>query len=116
MGYSTYHKLSTKNVTDEQNKKLLQMFQEGYDEQNKDWDWTVAEFNGIDIGESSKWYDCDNDMKELSAREEYLNVLFILEGEGDTNEDIWKAYFKNGKMQKEYAKITFDEFDESKLK
>jgi antitoxin component YwqK of YwqJK toxin-antitoxin module len=115
MGYSTYHKLSTKGATEKQNEKLLQMFQDGYDEYDKDWDWTVAEFNGEDIGESAKWYDSDQDMKELSSREEYKDVLFILEGEGEENDDIWKAYYKNGKVQKEYARITFDEFDESKL-
>ena len=115
MGYSTYHKLSTKGATKEQDEKLLKMFEDSYDEYNKGWDWTVAEFNGVDIGESSKWYDSDKDMKELSSREEYKDVLFILEGKGDSNEDMWKAYFKNGKMQKVYAEFTLQDFDEYKL-
>lgn len=59
MGYSTYHTLSTKSATKEQDEKLLKMFEEGYDEYNKDWDWTVAEFNGVSIGESAKWYESD---------------------------------------------------------
>jgi hypothetical protein len=116
MGYSTYHKLSTKGATELQNEKLLKMFEDEIDDYSKDWDWTVAEFNEAEIGEASKWYESDQDMKELSSREEYKDVLFILEGEGEDNDDIWIAYYKNGKVQKEYAKITFDEFDETKLK
>jgi hypothetical protein len=45
MGYSTYHKLTTKDATKEQNEKLLKMFEDGYDKYDKDWDWTVAEFD-----------------------------------------------------------------------
>lgn len=112
MGYDTYYKLRTKNASKEQEEKLLKMFQDACDEYNKDWDWTVAEFNGVDIGEASKWYDCDNDMRELSAREEYKDVLFILDGEGMENEDIWTSYFKNGEMKTLYAEINIPEFDE----
>ena len=115
MGYSTYHTLSTKGATKEQDEKLLKMFEEAEDEYGKDWDWTVAEFNGVDIGESSKWYESDEDMKILSSREEYKDVLFILDGEGESSGDIWKKYYKNGKQCELKAKITFPEFDESQL-
>ena len=115
MGYSTYHTLNTKGATKEQDEKLLKMFEEDEDEYGKDWDWTVAEFNGVNIGESSKWYESDEDMKILSSREEYKDVLFILEGEGEDNDDMWKAYYKNGKVHRVDAEITFPKFDESKL-
>lgn len=113
MGYNTYHNLTTKHATKKQDKKLLQMFIDGTDEYNKDWDWTVAEFNGVDIGESSKWYDCEKDMKELSSREEYKDILFILEGEGEDSDDVWTAYFKNGQMRKIYIEMKMPEFDEN---
>lgn len=52
-------------------------------------------------------------MKNLSKK--FPSVLFILEGEGEENDDIWKKYFKDGKVQECAAKITFDPYDETKL-
>lgn len=63
--------------------------------------------------EENKWYDYQQDMKEYSLK--YPELIFKLEGQGEQNEDIWKCYFKNGKMQECIAIITFDEYDESKL-
>lgn len=63
--------------------------------------------------DSVKWYDHENDMKHISRL--YPNLVFKLEGFGEDNDDIWVKYFKDGKMQECKAKITFDEYDESKL-
>lgn len=71
------------------------------------------DFTHGSIGEV-KWYDWETHMKALSR--EYPDVLFTLSGDGEENGDLWKAYFKNGKCQYEKAKITFDAFDENKLK
>jgi hypothetical protein len=64
--------------------------------------------------ESVKWYDHEEDMLKYSKM--HPNVLFELIGNGEESGDQWKAYFKNGKMQSCPAIITFDEYDESKLK
>lgn len=64
--------------------------------------------------DQTKWYDHEKDMKTYSQK--YPEVLFILSGEGEESGDIWRKYFKNGRVQTCKAKITFDEFDESKLK
>lgn len=64
--------------------------------------------------DDTKWYDHESEMLALSLK--YPEYLFILEGEGERSGDIWKKYFKNGKMQVCKAKITFDEFDESKMR
>lgn len=61
-----------------------------------------------------KWYEHEKDILAISRR--FPKILFILEGEGEDSGDIWKKYFKNGKIQVCKAKITFDEFDESKLR
>jgi hypothetical protein len=45
----------------------------------------------------------------LSAR--YPDYLFILEGDGEEYNDLWKAYYWNGKMQFCPARISFDPFD-----
>ena len=60
-----------------------------------------------------KWHNHDSDMAFFS--EKYPESLFILKGEGEESGDIWIKYFLNGKMQRAEAKITFEEFDESKL-
>jgi hypothetical protein len=60
-----------------------------------------------------KWYDHHKEMVNVS--ETYPNVLFILNGEGEERGDLWTKYYKNGKCQECRAKITYDEFDESKL-
>lgn len=59
-----------------------------------------------------KWYDHEKDMHEFSKK--YPETLFILKGVSEDNEQ-WIKYFLNGKLQFAPAKITFDEFDESKL-
>jgi len=66
-----------------------------------------------DCQEDIKWYDHERELKEFSS--EHPNKLFILRGEGEDPGDLWIKYFKEGKVQKAIAKITFDEFDESKL-
>jgi hypothetical protein len=63
--------------------------------------------------DSCKWYDHESDMASFSKK--YPESLFVLKGEGEESGDIWIKYFLNGKMQRAEAKITFEEFDESKL-
>lgn len=63
--------------------------------------------------ESVKWYEHEEDMLNLSIQ--FPNVIFILKGEGEEAGDIWYKYFKDGKLQQAPGKITFDEYDESKL-
>jgi hypothetical protein len=60
-----------------------------------------------------KWYEHEKDMIALSK--EFPDVLFELYGEGEAPGDLWRKYFKGGKIQRCYAKITFDPFDEKKL-
>lgn len=64
--------------------------------------------------EDCKWYDHEDDMRDYSKL--YPELVFVLEGKGEDYDDIWIKYFKNGKMQSCYATISFEEFDETKLK
>ena len=61
-----------------------------------------------------KWYDHEEHMKEVSLK--FPDQLLVLEGDGEEQGDQWKAYYKNGKVQVCKAIITFEEFDEKKLK
>lgn len=66
--------------------------------------------------ESCKWYDHDKDMKALSLR--FQDVVFMLHGEGEEEEDKWNKYYLNGQVQACQAKITieYEPFDINKLK
>ena len=46
----------------------------------------------------AKWYDHENDLKELSIN--YPLIFFRLYGIGENWGDFWVKYFKNGKMTK----------------
>ena len=104
MGYYTIFKLSTVNGSEDLIEKLIESCEDAS---------YALEPNG-ETYDSAKWYSCDDDLKRFSKG--YPEALFILSGEGEDNDDIWKAYFKNGKVHKEKAQIIFNTFDESKLK
>lgn len=61
----------------------------------------------------SKWESHENDLKEFSKIQK--DILFTLYGEGEPG-NLWIKYFKNGKIQFAPADISFDEFDNKKLK
>jgi len=97
MGYYTNHKIIIEN---DENETILN---------------ELIEIVGYDpFDDDCKWYEEPNDMKLISKR--YPNVLFTLNGEGEESFDIWVKYYKNGKCQECIAELTFDKFDESKLK
>lgn len=60
-----------------------------------------------------KWYDHDKDLRSFSKK--HPDWMFSLSGEGEDNEDIWKKYFRDGYMQEARAKISYDEYDNSKF-
>lgn len=99
MGYQTWYDLNI----EPRNQEILD-----YIEQNEDL-YAIQENH-----DTCKWYDHEKDMKKLSKL--FPDTVFSLKGEGEEAEDIWFKHFKNGKMQECYAKITFDEYDESKLR
>lgn len=61
----------------------------------------------------AKWYDYEQDMARLSKQ--FPDILFELHGNGEDQEDIWYAYFQDGKVQHCQAEIYFAPFDPKKL-
>ena len=108
MGYYTDYKLKVDTNDD----TVLGQIAENLDEiTSYDWeDLGGGEF----ILDGAKWYNSDKDMLEVSKL--HPTVLFTLYGEGEENGDLWITYYKNGKKQHCEAIITYDEFDEEKLK
>jgi len=64
----------------------------------------------------AKWYECNDDMRAMSAA--VADVLFMVEGKGEEDGDCWRNYFLNGKMQECQAKVTvtYPAFDMKKMK
>lgn len=79
------------------------------------YDWEAEHLYDIYVNQadSMTFYSHEEPMLALSKR--HPDVICVLSGEGEEAGDIWKKYFKNGKMQECRARIEFDEYDEEKL-
>lgn len=103
MGYNTSYELEYENCDDETREQIAA---------------TIAADDNLDYGLNSdgdpcKWYDHEEDMKELSKQ--FPEVLFTLSGNGEDCPDLWKKYFRNGKIQRAEAEIIYPEFDPTRL-
>lgn len=85
---------------------------------NFDYEEAIGKHSGYDSSwifeDCVKWYEHEEEM--LSFSKLHPKVIFCLSGEGEESDDQWHKYFKDGKMQTCRAKITFDPYDESKLR
>lgn len=68
----------------------------------------------VEADAEAKWYDCENDMYELSRR--WPEVLFDLRGDGEETEDLWEQYWLNGEVQRNGIEIKWNPFERRKLK
>lgn len=71
-------------------------------------------YNFYDGQMYGKWYKHGEDCLEVSKQ--FPDTIIYLKGFGEEQWDQWKKYFKNGKQFIARAVVTFEEFDESKLK
>lgn len=113
MGYYTIYKLE--DVFDEENEdsglqKVEDYLYSDKEIQNRYEELLYAIFHNSG---STKWYDHEKDMIELSKI--FPRMVFTLSGEGEEPGDLWKKYFYNGKVQVARAKIDFEEFRKDKL-
>lgn len=66
-------------------------------------------------GDSIKWYDFRDHMKEIAKM--YPNVVFRLRGDGEESGDIWQIFYKNDKTSSwRFGDVVYPDYDESKLK
>lgn len=109
MGYKSYHSLSV------------------FTDQGEEYEWEIidklrSKYEGAyyaltDKGEAENeytWSKQDEHMCKFSLQ--YPDIMFSISGEGQQTNDTWITYYKNGKMQHCPAIVTYDDYDESKLK
>ena len=74
-------------------------------------------FDDIDLDWScyanAKWYDFRSDMCKLSSK--YPDIVFYLHGVGESQDDLWDAYFYQGGYQYCPAEIHYESFNRHKL-
>lgn len=104
MGYFTYFDVKA-------SEKQREIFEQLIEENVRDFG-DMFDYDG-DSYDCYKWYDHEADMKEISLM--FPDVLFTVKGGGEEAGDLWKKHFKNGKMQRCPAVITFEAYDEAKL-
>lgn len=56
-----------------------------------------------------KWYDWREDVAAVSAK--FPDITIWVEGHGEDNEDVWKAYFKDGKGMFAKAELVFGDYE-----
>ena len=111
MGYQTHYTLNVSyEGSDKENS--YEEIQKVKDANIDDWYGTIGEL--IEGGLEAKWYDHEEDMRRISKQ--FPKILFVLEGHGEEDGDIWKAYFLEGKCQRCKAELRFPPFDATKLK
>lgn len=103
MGYHTYHELTIEPDDEELKRQIIDGESSDSEVRNL---WVYGE-------EPSKWYEHDEDMRELSKK--WPNVTFHLHGEGEENDDIWTATYVNGLCHHRAAQIIIESFDPDKL-
>ena len=117
LGYYTSHDLTVKGFTMEnigsliKEMKMLEIIgcHGALDEDPYDYGDGTIQFASND---TTKWYDHDEDMCELSKV--FPNAIFMLHGEGEDREDIWDTYYKNGEFEYCPAKIVYTKPEEIK--
>lgn len=105
MGYYTEYSLDIDNVDEAW--VLIYLLRERYREA------AYALQEDGTTADSCKWYGHEKDMRSFSAH--HPQAVFSLSGVGEEYPDIWVEYYRNGKMQRCEAKISFDSFDNTKL-
>ena len=103
MGYSSCFSLSAKPMTQELYQKIdaeLQLYT------------CYFEQDGIENGvghwcnQDDTWYSCRADMIQFSRT--FPDVYFQLYVEGEDHNDDWRAFFKDGKYQENYAERVYE--------
>ena len=64
--------------------------------------------------EPTQWTEMEKHMAKVS--EHWPGVLFIIESKGETTEDLWRIYAKDGMHQAVRAEVTYPDHDPEQMK
>lgn len=105
MGYYTEYKLELQSNNPKCNfQDIIQSLRTENDNAN------YALMSNGEGQEPCKWYEHELELIEFSKY--YPDVLFILTGHGEDNEDMWQKKFLDGNCKRLKAIITFQEDEE----
>lgn len=110
MGYCTNYKLHTIPALKGSDIKVLDV-----DEFDHVWepDELLSTPHELFDGDECKWYDHDTDM--LKVTKKHPGVVFILDGEGEESGDIWRNFYRDGKVLKWRPEINLPDFNEAEF-
>ena len=112
MGYYTRYALSVKDASSDNLYVVSEWIRSkhlyGFTPQPNKWtrsDGTV--YDEYECTTEMKWYNNKEDLVELSKR--VPNCTFMLEWQGEDEDDFGKVYFKNGEHEYCYGKMVIPE-------
>jgi hypothetical protein len=103
MGYYTRF-----NITISDNTNICNIVERLCSISGYNWDYCDDE-----IYDFCKWYEHEHDMYLLSK--EFPDIVFTVTGDGEESDDLWREYWKDGKVQNANRHIVYDEYNEDKL-
>lgn len=104
MGYETQYTLSIHSSENEDEKFMADLALSEDDDLS-------SFYKGY--GDRCKWYSHEDELRGFSKN--YPQTTFLLEGVGEEFPDIWRKYFRDGKMQKVRAELVYKPFDQTRL-
>ena len=112
MGYMTVYTLVVggegQEISDGRRQEILAWLEHDENFSSELEDFQESRMNGY-----TKWYEHDGDMLRLSRT--FPEVLFVLWGEGEAPEDLWKCYYLDGRVQEAPARVEYPPFDPHEL-
>ena len=115
MGYDTVYWLTWEEETPTMEEVVQEFVRLDIDNVASELGVSAARYwNGILTGEEeTRWYNHQLDLAQLSKN--WPEVTFQLEGDGETSDDHWREYFRDGKVHEVEGKLVFPEFDPEEL-
>lgn len=110
MGYYTRHTLTVRGLESQEQfqdltNSLIEFEILDYALLRSRWSGVLGTEMFFDTYEEVKWYNHITQMTEISKR--FPTLTFLLEGAGESNDDMWQEYYHNGEHERCEAVISF---------
>ena len=112
MGYMTFYTLVVgdegQEISDKRREEILAWL-----EHDENFSSELEDFHESGMNGYKKWHEHEGDVLRLSRK--FPEVLFVLWGEGEEPEDLWKCYYLGGRVQEAPARVEYPPFDPHEL-